>query len=187
MRQQGQHFNNQGNIQQRPGLGNLNPLNEMGQSRYSPLSPVVQQEQPNRQFDEIFDEEAFERAFDAAKLETERSEEPVQQSTELNQETHDNGTAEDVLLNRLVDPERLGSDTIPENSHDNDADDLARTAGQLLDNLKHDQSQKFRDSSFLSLMRKIRDREVQVEGDELVDVSTFPIILHLVEHDRRSS
>ena len=52
-----------------------------------------------------------------------------------------------------------------------DADELARTAGSLLENVKHDQSQKFKQSNFLSLMRQLRDREVRVEGDKLVDVS----------------
>lgn len=75
--------------------------------------------------------------------------------------------------------ERIGSDKIldevPKDERDqrarNEADELARTAGELLDNVKHDQSQKFRESNFLSLMRQLRDREVQVEGDKIVDVS----------------
>uniref|UniRef100_A0A093Y7W7 Peroxin 20 n=1 Tax=Talaromyces marneffei PM1 TaxID=1077442 RepID=A0A093Y7W7_TALMA len=47
-----------------------------------------------------------------------------------------------------------------------DPDELARTAGHLLDSLSHDTSQKFKESSFLALMRRIRDREVHIEGDE---------------------
>ena len=57
----------------------------------------------------------------------------------------------------------------PERS--DEADELARTAGTLLENVQHDRSQKFQQSSFLSLMRQLRDREVRVEGDKLVDVS----------------
>lgn len=52
-----------------------------------------------------------------------------------------------------------------------DADQLARTAGELLDNVKNDSNPKFQKSSFLSLMRQLRDREVHVEGDRIVNVS----------------
>ena len=55
-----------------------------------------------------------------------------------------------------------------------EADELARTAGTLLENVQHDNSQKFKQSNFLNLMRQLRDREVRVEGDKLVDVSKTP-------------
>lgn len=51
-----------------------------------------------------------------------------------------------------------------------EADELARTAGALLENVKSETSKKFQESSFLSLMRQLRDREVTVEGDKFVDV-----------------
>ena len=54
-------------------------------------------------------------------------------------------------------------------SHDQDyrdADELARTAGHLLSSIQHDTSDKFQNSQFLALMRKIRDGEVRVEGEE---------------------
>jgi hypothetical protein len=43
-----------------------------------------------------------------------------------------------------------------------DDEELSRTAGQLLDSVSHETSQKFQDSVFLNLMRRIRDREVRV-------------------------
>ena len=49
-------------------------------------------------------------------------------------------------------------------------EDLAREAGQLLDAVADDQSEKFRNSSFLSLMREFRDHEKSVQGNEVVDV-----------------
>lgn len=52
-----------------------------------------------------------------------------------------------------------------------DADALAATATQLLENVKDESSRKFRESKFLSLMRQLRDREVHVEGDKIVNVS----------------
>ncbi|KAL9086362.1 MAG: hypothetical protein Q9165_007148 [Trypethelium subeluteriae] len=52
-----------------------------------------------------------------------------------------------------------------------DADDLAATAAQLLESVADNQSAKFGNSKFLELMRKLRDREVRVEGDKMVDVN----------------
>ncbi|OAP55128.1 hypothetical protein AYL99_10828 [Fonsecaea erecta] len=70
---------------------------------------------------------------------------------------------------------RIGSDAIhyrekadrTADQDTRDADELARTAGQLLTSVSHDNSEKFQNSQFLQLMRKIRDREVEVQGDEL--------------------
>jgi len=53
-----------------------------------------------------------------------------------------------------------------------DADELARTAGQLLTSVQHDTSTKFQNSSFLDLMRRIRDREVEVQNNDLTNVAT---------------
>ena len=59
-----------------------------------------------------------------------------------------------------------------ESQHEvHDADGLARTAGELLDKVKHESNPKFQNSNFLSLMRQLRDREVHVEGDKIVNVS----------------
>jgi hypothetical protein len=52
-----------------------------------------------------------------------------------------------------------------------DQDDLARTAGQLLDSVKSDTSTKFQNSNFLALMRRLRDHEVVVEGDKMVETN----------------
>jgi hypothetical protein len=53
-----------------------------------------------------------------------------------------------------------------------DDEELSRTAGQLLESISHDTSQKFQDSVFLNLMRRIRDKEVRVEGENFVEVSS---------------
>lgn len=52
-------------------------------------------------------------------------------------------------------------------------DELAQTAADLLDKISHEKSSKFQNSAFLGLMRKLADREVKVEGDKMVEVSTF--------------
>lgn len=51
-----------------------------------------------------------------------------------------------------------------------EADELSRTAGQLLETLATEQSQKFKESNFMALMRKLRDKEVRVEGGDMVEV-----------------
>ncbi|KAI9673787.1 MAG: hypothetical protein M1829_003905 [Trizodia sp. TS-e1964] len=72
--------------------------------------------------------------------------------------------------------ERIGADTIAGGEQKPggeavDADEFARTAGLLLDSVGDNQSTKFQNSSFLALMRKVRDREVRVQGDKMVDVT----------------
>lgn len=252
-------------------------LNGFGQNMYqnrsypmldgaiSQLSPIAQAKQPQQE--DVFDEEAFERAFEAAKVEVEQFEQQAQQQVQQEQsegdqalsdyrmqlalleqqnkrrllrarEQHDQAQNQkvdvehqalsdgwmrlasfeqqseerllrarqlrdqarnqkadvelgnDVIINgsddlltrsdHLVEQELKGSDWILQQDEDqradpqlhDEADDLARTAGQLLDSVRHDQSQKFQDSSFLALMRQLRDREVRVEGDRMIDVST---------------
>lgn len=125
---------------------------------------------------EQFDESAFEAAFEQARAdmelhETHASLELGQESGEIDEADTAEAPAEDI---------RIGSDTIPQTDQQgrqaqiHDADQLAQTAGQLIDNLRHDQSDKFQQSAFLALMRRIRDREVQVEGDEFREVSSNP-------------
>lgn len=48
-------------------------------------------------------------------------------------------------------------------------DDLAEAAERLLDAVKHDQSDQFKQSEFLRLMEKLRDRQVEVRGADIVD------------------
>lgn len=141
------------------------------------LSPIAPQRQPERHVEADLDEAAFERAFEAARSEIQQSEEQeLQQDTDLSQDMYGGLSPE---TEGWLDHNRIGSDRIldevqekekDQNEHD-EADELARTAGQLLENVKGDRSQKFQESNFLSLMRQLRDKEVRVEGDKLVDVS----------------
>ncbi|KAF7513311.1 hypothetical protein GJ744_009732 [Endocarpon pusillum] len=79
---------------------------------------------------------------------------------------------EDLLM-------RIGSDSISYNDHkttrsaeqnSRNADELARTAGRLLNSMAGETSPKFEQSQFLSLMRKIRDGQVVVRGDEFHEI-----------------
>ena len=127
--------------------------------------------------EDTFDQAAFEKAFEAATAESQQSEKAeLQHDATANQDLYTGLSPE---TESWMDQTRIGADRISdeaqqtEKHHDDhdEADELARTAGQLLENVRTDQSQKFRESNFLSLMRQLRDREVRVEGDKLVDVS----------------
>ena len=128
------------------------------------------------------DHEAFEEAFDAASLELQQQEQSIK-----NKDTHSQSSATETRTDAgdSIDY-RIGSDRIFDESQqrqqgiqskDQETDELAKTAGQLLDNVKHDQSAKFQESSFLFLMRQLRDKEVQIEGNKFVDVSTLELWL----------
>ncbi|KAF7306043.1 hypothetical protein HMN09_00759000 [Mycena chlorophos] len=49
-----------------------------------------------------------------------------------------------------------------------DADELARTAAVLLETVRDVENPKFKNSEFMQLMRGLRDREVVVEGNDMV-------------------
>ncbi|PWZ02043.1 TPR-like protein [Testicularia cyperi] len=53
-------------------------------------------------------------------------------------------------------------------------DELARTAGRLVSSVEHDQSAKFRQSNFLDLMRKIRDKQAGIQGSDIVENADMP-------------
>ena len=117
--------------------------------------------QPEKQAEKVFYEEAaFESAFNAAKQEVQQSEDDARQ--------------QEIQIDTGI---RIGSDRITDEAKKreeegrgvDDAEELAKTAGQLLENMKDEQSRKFQDSNFLSLMRQLRDKEVRLEGNGLVD------------------
>ncbi|KAF2862650.1 hypothetical protein K470DRAFT_268620 [Piedraia hortae CBS 480.64] len=61
------------------------------------------------------------------------------------------------------------TETKPEPVVQDQDDELAATARGLLDKVSSNQSDKFRNSQFLNLMQKIADRQVRVEGDQMVE------------------
>ncbi|PYI10373.1 peroxin-20 [Aspergillus sclerotiicarbonarius CBS 121057] len=141
------------------------PHYPMHGAAFSSVQETTANQQPSA---EAFDESAFEAAFEQAQTDMMLQE---AETTQIHAE--DIGEETDrVFAENTEENIKIGSDTIPQTDKDdaqaqvNDADELARTAGQLLDSVKHDQSQKFRESNFLALMRRIRDREVHIKGDE---------------------
>ena len=104
--------------------------------------------QATHQYDPKFEDEAFELAF----LEAENAVQPPPTVVEPEPETESE--------NKLSEKE--------------EADQLAQTAGDLFDRLQHEREtdDKFRNSSFMALMKKLRDREVVVSGNDMVESSS---------------
>ncbi|KAH8808610.1 hypothetical protein F5884DRAFT_792878 [Xylogone sp. PMI_703] len=131
---------------------------------------------------EMFDEEAFARAFEeASKMEEHMKEELEQQQAE--QQLDELVVKEQTETGVEAEPHeqiRIGADLIhdprdqrqQDRQEQEDPDALARTAGQLLNSVRDNQSEKFKNSAFLELMRQLRDREVRVEGDQIVSTDT---------------
>lgn len=145
---------------------------------------------------EQFDEAAFERAFDMAKEDmmddetsaaeivaaeqheeaaaTANSAQMSQESHQLNQNDilesqHDLHQPLDINNHFVSEEPIVQEQQEPKQSTKEDDDALAATAQELLEKVEHNQSDKFRNSQFLGLMRKLRDREVKVEGDKMVE------------------
>jgi len=154
-------------------------FSQPAQGFYNAPPQQQQQMQPAAQAD-AFDEEAFARAFDQA-AESELAAQ-LSEGAALSQEIQD--ITHEQLGQDLG--ERIGADAV---HHPDDADyqpmtpqqendDLAKTAGQLLNSVKDNHSEKFQNSVFLQLMRQLRDKEVVVEGDKILpahEANTAPI------------
>jgi len=145
-------------------------------------APTIRNEQQPGQLHpqlEAFDEEAFARAFDEAAQSEVALEQGQQHGHAFEQDIMMDESAERFMeSDHLTEQVRLGADLIHDPLRDDDQprqeqddpDALARTAAQLLDSVKDNQSHKFQNSTFLELMRQLRDKEVTVEGDKLVGV-----------------
>jgi hypothetical protein len=183
--------------QMQEGLGSqFSPMIPGGMGMHAGMQPQFmggmansQLEQERQQPVQAFDDAAFARAFeDAAKAEMVKEVESQLQEQDVSyaaQGVQLNESAERFMSASPV-PEghspipgqaRIGADLIhnPSDSPEQqpeDPDALARTAGQLLESVRGNTSQKFQNSEFLQLMRQFRDREVHVEGDKIVEKST---------------
>lgn len=151
-------------------------MNSASMNAYQPQMATETQQPPA----EAFDESAFEAAFEQARADMDLEATNIVQT---NAENINENIQSDVAAEPGAHEEiRIGSDTIPYTAKEdadaqgqsNDGDELARTAGHLLDSVSHEKNQKFQQSNFLALMRRIRDREVHIEGDEFREVSTNP-------------
>ncbi|CAK4033556.1 Hypothetical predicted protein [Lecanosticta acicola] len=147
---------------------------------------------------ERFDDAAFARAFDQASEDMMADVEHTKESENIeeiieNIEAAAEQSATEMLRQSEQDLEELTAEATTARMHTSDFeyepqqllqeeqmqeqkqyedDALAATAQELLEKVEHNQSDKFRNSQFLGLMRKLRDREVRVEGDKMVETAT---------------
>lgn len=155
---------------------------------HQPLSLGAQQAPTRQPHEELFDAEALDRAFGAVHAELEQSEEQLRaELAEYGQTTRfsNEGAIRSSILHGRPLTKPIGSDRIfktnsmeKQEQSEMDEDKLARTAGELLEKVAHRKDRKFQDSNFLSFMRQLRDREVQVKGDMIVGVSFINASLH---------
>jgi hypothetical protein len=99
---------------------------------------------------------------------------PIPQEPKFDDEAFELAFAEaEKAIQPTVKPEPVMEEE-PKLSPEEEADRLAQTAGELFDRLQHEQdtNEKFRNSTFMALMKKLRDREVVVSGNEMVETST---------------
>ncbi|KAK5693922.1 hypothetical protein LTR97_009539 [Elasticomyces elasticus] len=90
---------------------------------------------------------------------------------DYDEEQGENGDYEDLTRMEAMAMEAQAKEEEQRAKAESDA--LAATAQELLSKVEDNKSDKFRNSQFLTLMRKLRDREVKVEGDKMVEnVST---------------
>lgn len=149
-------------------------------------TPIQASQAPVALNDASYDE-AFARAFDAAQEEifsqenassTDHLQEGMQDtlgrdlSSTMEQEIEQTFDLNDADLLRTRPLESATIEQHDDIKQQDDNDDLARTASELLDKVRHDQSEKFQNSAFLGLMRRLRDREVKVDGDKMVETGS---------------
>ncbi|TGZ85027.1 hypothetical protein EX30DRAFT_337453 [Ascodesmis nigricans] len=127
-----------------------------------PMQSSGMGEQQNKLQDDFqFDDSAFESAFEMA-------------AQQLHEAAANNVGVEmgerEALAQAVEEVQPVEQQEEEERSKEQDGDELARTAGQLLESVKGDSSEKFQKSNFLALMRKLRDHEVVIQGDTMVEV-----------------
>jgi hypothetical protein len=91
-------------------------------------------------------------------------------TSDLNQLANDTDARRAAGATELQ-PQHSGGPSPEQEARDKqqEQDELARAALEIINSVSSNTSEKFRNSSFFDLMRKIRDRQVIVEGDNLVD------------------
>lgn len=155
-------------------------------------SPIQQQQQqqqagPSHQ---TLDSAAFERAFADYDYEANIAQASKQEGEDLSllnstalhtrtEHDHDIDTSHSALHMSINDPREasaypLGQEEQQQAQDNLDSsrnDDLANTARELLTRVSDNTSEKFAKSSFLALMRQLRDGEVKVEGEKMVETA----------------
>ncbi|KAI6246357.1 hypothetical protein HI914_05691 [Erysiphe necator] len=127
--------------------------------------------------EEILNEQEFDQAFELIdEFERKALEEIYIDSIGNNQGILLSETTSEQSSSLLEDNVRLtqvpiGADTIEydNSSGENDQDSLSRIASRLLKSINNEQSKKFQNSQFLELMRRFRDKEATIQGDQIMN------------------
>ena len=91
--------------------------------------------------------------------------------TDVLQRLESDPVAEDMLREETDSAMYVSDSEMEQQKQQQDDDALAKTAQELLEKVEHNNTDKFRNSQFLSLMRKLRDREMKVEGNNMVETN----------------
>ncbi|KAI1501404.1 hypothetical protein F5X99DRAFT_383108 [Biscogniauxia marginata] len=81
------------------------------------------------------------------------------------------GAVEPTLAHQLQPEQEASTRTQPTETQPQVDTELARAAQQLVDSVSDNDSEKFKNSSFLQMMRRIAAEEVTVRGNELVETT----------------
>ncbi|KAI7897532.1 uncharacterized protein BX663DRAFT_444931 [Cokeromyces recurvatus] len=100
--------------------------------------------------------DAFEKTFEEAKHATQKTMNWEQEFT----------TQQESWANEFEQQEEQSMTSKDENEA------LAKTAALLLDSVDIESNPKFKNSQFMNLMRKLKDSEVQIEGNKMVETRT---------------
>ena len=152
---------------------------------YNVQPSIAEQKQANRLPLNALNEADFQREFEIFEREAELAQLSQEQLVhQMNGGTHEDPAymGDAVMSEREpavseLDQIRIGSDLIePKEVQDTrqDADDLANIARTLLSRVQNDESPKFAASEFMALMRQVRDREVEVRGDNFESTKYSP-------------
>lgn len=154
---------------------------------YNPMGLDMHQNQEQgpsvASHDFIFDTAAFENAFDLAAAEmvqSDRELDELMSGAVLKDMGHEDLATFEINKTRMHESTVMSEPRLqtkqnqePVQGPAQASDALSQTAGLLLDSVSHDTSDKFAQSSFLALMRRLRDKEVTVEGEDFIDVSVM--------------
>ncbi|KAJ3573113.1 hypothetical protein NPX13_g4817 [Xylaria arbuscula] len=141
---------------QSPAIG-LHPVNHQSITETASLSLDAQTEA-------MFDQE-FEDAMNEWMLQNGPAAEIRDQN---DRSVQDSSNPENSLETTSTTPATQDQDTVEKDSAEN-PDELARAAQQLVDSLADNNSEKFKNSNFLTLMRRIASQELTVQGNDLVE------------------
>lgn len=150
--------------QQQQPMYQAGAYNMVGQEQYSETTDGQQQ---HAQMSDVDYEAAFAEAMAHAQ-EMDQQQQPPQEATWQSSATMMDQTQAPRIGSDAIQYREQSERTADQDRHD--ADELARTAGLLLNSVQHDTSSKFQNSQFLDLMRRIRDREVEVANNDLQTV-----------------